>query len=170
MTGLAKLALPFPQIALVSSAGLVVMTGLFFIQGQRMHSAKVERDAARSTIESIHQQTIATARRWEAKANNMAAQAKALQKDTTNEIAAINASRDAALDELRGRPSRLDATTSTTIAGTCTTPLGGSGAFLFREDAGFLIGEAARADRVRVSLKACYAQYDNARDSLAEER
>jgi hypothetical protein len=36
-----------------------------------------------------------------------------------------------------------------------------SGAELFREDAEFLIGEAARADEIRTELEACYVMYDS---------
>jgi len=129
-----------------------------------------ERDAARSTIASMNAQTKATAKRYEAKAISLAAKALAIRKDTSNEIASINADRDAALDELRARPGRGTPATTTTIAGACSVAAGGTGAFLFREDAQFLTREAARSDGIRVALKGCYAQYDAARDMLAEER
>ena len=117
-----------------------------------------------------HAQAKATAARWRARAATLEAKANTIAKDVSNEIARIAADRDAALVELRARPSRDTPAITTTIAGTCTTPVGGTGAFLFREDSDFLTREAARADTIRTSLKACYAQYDNARDALAEER
>lgn len=148
-------------------AALLVALGFTLLFLRNEHTTRIARDA---TIESIHQQTITTARRYEAKAKIFAAQAKSLQKVTSNEIANINADRDAALDELRARPGRGTPATTTTIAGACSTPLGGTGAFLFREDAQFLTREAARSDGIRVALKGCYAQYDAAREMLAEER
>jgi len=47
MTGLARLTLPFPQIAAGLGITSVVLAGLLWVQGQRMHSAKVERDMLR---------------------------------------------------------------------------------------------------------------------------
>ena len=41
--------------------------------------------------------------------------------------------------------------------------LGCTGAELHRQDAEFLIGEAARADEIRIELEACYTQYDKIR-------
>ena len=58
----------------------------------------------------------------------------------------------ATIDELRNRPER------SVNSGACT---GASGAELSRPDAGFLAGEAARAERQRNALEACYAQYDS---------
>ncbi len=58
----------------------------------------------------------------------------------------------ALIDELRNRPERAVNPT------TCT---GATGAELSRTDAGFLAGEAARAERQRNALEACYTQYDS---------
>lgn len=41
-----------------------------------------------------------------------------------------------------------------------------SGASLFAEDADFLVGEAARADGLRLAYLRCEAQYNSARDTL----
>ncbi len=148
-------------------AALVVAGLLTSAAWRNERTKRISRDA---TIESIHQQTIATAKRWKAKAATLEAKAVAIRKDTSNEIASINADRDAALDELRARPGRGTPATTTTIAGACSVAAGGTGAFLFREDAQFLTREAARSDGIRVALKGCYAQYDAARGMLAEEQ
>jgi hypothetical protein len=65
------------------------------------------------------------------------------------ELDRIAAARDAALRRLRERPERVPA---------AATPAcdGASGAQLSRPDAGFLTGEAARADQLRADLDACY--------------
>jgi hypothetical protein len=47
MTGLARLGLPFPQIAMGLGATSALLAGLLWVQGQRMHAAKVERDQLR---------------------------------------------------------------------------------------------------------------------------
>jgi len=61
-----------------------------------------------------------------------------------------------ALDSLRDRPLRPDATSPTTS----TAPACGTGAGLCKQDAEFLTREAARADSQRVGLAACYEYID----------
>ena len=57
-----------------------------------------------------------------------------------------------ALERLRQRPERIKR-----VAAACA---GTTGAELSGPDAGFLEREAARADRLRSALQACYDQYD----------
>lgn len=61
-----------------------------------------------------------------------------------------------ALDSLQNRPDRRPDAASDT-----STCAGTSGAELSRPDGRFLEGEAARADRIRAALDACYRQYDS---------
>jgi len=75
-----------------------------------------------------------------------------IRKDKDAQINAINNQLANALIELRNRPSRASKVSVNGQVGTGTT--------LFAEDAEFLIGEAARADKLRTALTACYAQYD----------
>lgn len=73
--------------------------------------------------------------------------------------AAINNRLRADLASLRDRPER--ASNLSTVSGhSCS---GATGAELSRSDAGFLVGEAARADEVRAGLIACYAVIDGVR-------
>ena len=76
------------------------------------------------------------------------------------EIKSINAKHNAIVSELRNRPSR--GTSNTKDGKTCT------GADLSREDAEFLVGEAARADEVVAELNYCYSNYENARKLLGK--
>jgi 2-oxo-4-hydroxy-4-carboxy--5-ureidoimidazoline (OHCU) decarboxylase len=71
------------------------------------------------------------------------------QKDA--QINSINAQLVDAISELRKRPSRTQESSN----GSC-----GTGTTLSAEDAEFLIREAARADKIRAGLDACYKQYD----------
>ena len=73
-----------------------------------------------------------------------------IEKDA--QIKAINDKLVDAISELRKRPSRTDQANN---GQSC------NGASLYAEDAEFLIREAARADQIRVSLEACYKQYDS---------
>lgn len=91
----------------------------------------------------------ATERKWQDHANETA---KA--KDET--ILNINARLDDALGELRNRPARP----AGDVPGTASTCKGATGAGIYAEDAGLLIREAARADKLRAALAACYSQYD----------
>lgn len=67
--------------------------------------------------------------------------------------AATQRSLDIALDSLHDRPSRLPDTARTDCKGT-------TGRELSAEDGQFLAREAARADRHRTALEACYAYAD----------
>jgi len=53
---------------------------------------------------------------------------------------------------LRKRPSRAEQ---------AANGQSGTGTTLSAEDAEFLIREAARADKIRVGLEACYKQYES---------
>lgn len=78
-----------------------------------------------------------------------------------DEKASISASLELALNGLRSRAMRtLDP------SGNPRTPCNGSsGAELSREDAEFLVREAARADTIRSGLSECYANIDSLRRS-----
>jgi hypothetical protein len=71
--------------------------------------------------------------------------------DKDAQIKAINNQLVDAVSELRKRPSR---TTEASSGKGC------NGTSLFAEDSEFLVREAARADEIRVSLEACYKQYE----------
>jgi hypothetical protein len=80
------------------------------------------------------------------------ADADQIRKDKDAQIKVINNQLVDAVSELRKRPSR---TTETSTGKSC------NGTSLFAEDAEFLVREAARADEMRVSLAACYKQYES---------
>lgn len=81
------------------------------------------------------------------------------------ELKTINAKLSAALRGLRNRPKRSEVPTVTATGSTqsCT------GAELYRQDAEFLIREAARADETLAQLVQCQAQYNAARTELNKE-
>ena len=74
-----------------------------------------------------------------------------IRKAKDDQIRNINAKLFDAINELRKRPNRTEATSN---------GQSGTGATLFAEDAIFLRREAARADEIRTGLDACYKQYD----------
>jgi len=74
-----------------------------------------------------------------------------IRKDKDAQINAINNQLATALIELRNRPSRTQITNN---------GQSGTGLSLSAEDSTFLEWEAARADKLRTALEACYKQYD----------
>jgi hypothetical protein len=74
-----------------------------------------------------------------------------IRKVKDEQIANINSQLADALISLRSRPNRSQITSN---------GQGGTGLSLSAEDGSFLEWEAARADRLRSALEACYAQYD----------
>ena len=74
-----------------------------------------------------------------------------IRKVKDAQIRDINSKLVDAINELRKRPNRTEATSN---------GQSGTGATLFAEDGIFLTREAARADEIRTGLDACYKQYD----------
>lgn len=89
MTGLARLTLPFPQIAAGLGALSLVLAALVALQGQRMHSAKIERDEARAELATLRQA-------WEAR-NKADAQAKERDDEFGKTKAAVGTPGDPAI-------------------------------------------------------------------------
>lgn len=93
-----------------------------------------------------------------------------LRRDKDAEIRDLNARATALSNIVRSRPER------SAQAGEVGGPSGDgtagavcTGAELPRQDAEFLVGEAARADSLRAALKQCYAQYDAARQTVNKD-
>ena len=83
------------------------------------------------------------------------ADADTIRKDKDAQIKVINNQLVDAISELRKRPSR------TAETGIGQGIKGCDGSQLFAEDGTFLVREAARADTIRIALKACYDQYES---------
>ncbi len=94
----------------------------------------------------------------------MVASADKIRKEKDAQIASLNSRLGAALDGLRQRPQRSPSTPQSPPAA-CSCA-GTTGAELSREDAEFLVREAARADSLRTALEQCYRQYDEVRKGL----
>jgi hypothetical protein len=79
------------------------------------------------------------------------AESDKIRKDKDAQIKVIN---NQLVDAISGLRSRSSSATKTINGQDC------NGQTLSAPDAEFLIREAARADEIRVALKACYEQYD----------
>ena len=144
------------QAALI--AALVACAVLWWANGRK--ADKIER--LEFTISEMTRLSRAADKAYRATEKQLAENAKAITKEKNDAIARISADRDAVLEQLRTRPSR-PSTTAPAVASNGQAASGCTGAELYREDASVALREAARADTIRVSLKACYAQYDDAR-------
>jgi len=85
------------------------------------------------------------------------------------EIARIVRQRDAALLSLRDRPSRPPEGAAPAPAKPGAPAQGCDGPQLYREDAEFLVREAARADVLRAQLNQCQSMWDEAQTKLNQE-
>ena len=89
--------------------------------------------------------------------------ADTLRRTKDAQITRLNADLANALDGLRDRtprPSDGSVPSDTVVGAGCT------GASLYAGDAGFLIRETARADRLRLDLQQCQDAYGAAREAL----
>jgi hypothetical protein len=136
-------------------------------RGETAGRASVQQKWDAATIS----QALATLRLVEAAhATSQALQDKAAEqrKATNDQINRINRAHALAIERLRNRPERPAASAGGVpqVAAVGATATGCTGARLFRSDSVFLIGLAADADRLRIGLQACQAQYNSAREAL----
>lgn len=123
-----------------------------------------------STLAEWNQEKLETAQRTSQLLEQRDAKTAALQDDKDKlrkaknaEIDRLNVDLADALERLRQRPERGSE------GGVPLDPPAGSGCTgsgLYRQDADFLVREAARADRLRADLLECQAAYDKARAAL----
>ena len=88
------------------------------------------------------------------------------RKESDEHINTLNGNLRRAIDSLRERPARPNNTSSGGVPAPAAVESGCTGASLFRPDGEFLAREAARADRLRVDLETCQAQYNAASEAL----
>lgn len=119
------------------------------ISDQKAEKKRLEIAAA-AQIEADRASAQETHRRME--------RAAEVEKVKDEKLASLNARVSSLSRELRARPDRPAAPAA---AGNPAIAQGCTGAQLYRPDAEFLVGEAARADRILAERDACYQQYDS---------
>jgi hypothetical protein len=152
-----RLALIAVLIALVSGLGYITYNHIYD-KGAASVQVKWDKiEAERSVIIAEQESKKALAELAMKKESD--AQLRLLNEKNKS----LNATVVAITRELRNRPNRPSSTNvpgNTTPEPTCT---GSTGKELYRADAEFLIGEAARAERLIILLESCKAQYNSVR-------
>jgi hypothetical protein len=130
---------PLPITTWIKLGAALATCALFWYMGYSFEASRFDRYKANQVlqVQKIEREQQATADQ--------------IRKQKDVQIEAINNQLANAISELRKRPSRP----AEALIGSC-----GTGATLYADDAEFLIREAARADKIRAGLEACYKQYD----------
>jgi len=127
-------------------AWIVGIVAAFLLGMSYQHRQDITRSQAKQAV------ALTTARETEHKQQG---EVDETLKRQNAELASVNASLRRDLDRVRQRQAR--ARVPKASAPECARA---TGAELSREDAEFLVGEAARADRLRGALRACYSYAD----------
>ena len=134
---------------------VAVFTAGWTVNGWRWHSQVLASQAAL-------QKAVSDAKDAQRQQElNIQASANIERNRKDAEITVIRSQLDAALVELRKRPARGASLPSAAGVGRPAT-----GSDLSREDAEFLVREAARGQSYFAELRACYATYNDARAAL----
>jgi hypothetical protein len=150
----------------IAIAAVILVIACFGAYKRGLHhgEAKIQAkwDAERAAIAQATQQAM---QERIAAEEQLRRQADEQQKTYQQKIARLAAERNALLDSVRNRPAR-DRGSDVPGAAAAGDRAGCTGTDLYREDAGFLVGEAERADRIAEQLTACVVQYQAARDAI----
>lgn len=139
----------FNPWALLTLIIAFVLNGFYW----NAHGSNAEHARMVAKLESERAQALQKARdietQWQEEVNEVTTK-------QAEKLAEVQHHLDVAIISLRDRPKR-----SITLPDTPRIECAGaSGRELSREDAEFLVREAARADTLRAGLEACYAAYD----------
>lgn len=126
----------------------LIVVGIAFGAGWQVNSWRLES--------KYHQEKAEILLQAKKDQERLERQAAEIERAKNQQIRAINSRLSSTLEQLRQRPERLP-----DPAPACE---GTTGAELSRPDAEFLAREAARADRLRQALAACYQQYEDVRN------
>ena len=128
--------------------------------GARSVQAKWDKAAWQSAMKTAELQ--AQIRKAEADLQERLTKANQEKRDAIN---TLNRRHSDIVAGLSNRPER-GSSEANADTGNRENASGCTGQQLYRPDAEFLVGEAARADAIRIELQACYSAYDRARESL----
>lgn len=155
--------------------GIVILTTLL-ISHWRVYSTGYDSGVT-VTEQAWNEERLATAKAQMAElekarkaAEAMQAQVDQIRLESANEKRRIAANYERVIAGLRQRPERPSTTDVPKSTDAGTGPAAGcTGRELYRPDSEFLLGEAARADQLRIALKSCLAAYNSARREVNGE-
>ena len=150
------------ELAIAAALAGLCWWGYGVVYDRGAASVQAQWDKERAQIDAQSAKVAADAL---ATTKTLAATIETQRSNSNAQIAALNTSLAGAIAGLRDRPSRDSA------GGVPTDPAtgartGATGADLLRQDTEFLYREAARADKLRLQLAQCQAQYNAARQAL----
>lgn len=154
MTGLLKIFDIVPGWVYAALLAAALATAAF--QSDRLKSLKLETAEAKVHYAEVARKAEAANRNQE---RQHATDLTAINQRSADETRVL-ATRIAEL--AAGLLNRPDRPASGAVPKGPADPVGCTGAQLYRPDAALLIGESARADRLRIALAACQAAYDSA--------
>ena len=146
----------------IGAVAAVLLLGGAWWKGYGMGKERVQRewDADRAQQELARAKLVDLVRKAEQQLQQTADQQ---QKEKRDALDRLSRQHRALVDSLRDRAQRPAPGAVSGGAGPAQGQPGCTGAELYRPDADFLVGEAARADTLRAELEACYTQYDAVR-------
>lgn len=151
-----------------ASAGAVLGVGLYFkgrADGMAAATATCRVQAARAEAASERQQAVTAVQT--AALRQRVAELTQEEADASSRLDRMYRDVLRSVSDRRSRPvppaAGADTTAPRPVPGTDRL---GTGAELYREDAEFLAGEAARADQIRLALVTCRTQYQVMADLL----
>lgn len=137
----------------------LICSGLIAFNAVTKFEMQSEQLKHQTLIASMESAAAKQSEAYRAKEQEHAAELQAINTRASHEKNRIAADMQRTIDGLRkraDRPEGYTVPTSPADAVACT------GASLFKQDAEFLVREAARADQLRSDLSACQAAYDEA--------
>lgn len=144
---------------------MLILSSLFFWHKYEVNTAVVK---ATTQIELQYaKEKFKLIDRAQAETFALRDQVDAITKDKNVKVQALNARVATLTRSLSERPERPASNGSVPgSASNAESAQGATGLGLYREDSEFLLGEAARADEIRIELQSCYRQYDKVKETL----
>lgn len=159
-------------IATAAGVGCIVLTGLLLMQTGKLHNAERRADKAELTLSTEREDAATSLAQLTTKAREteqtLTANAAETERVKNAQIADLDSRAGALARRLRdaAATSRLVPATATTaaieqVAAVC------DGARFSGELGVSLVSEAERGEQIRISLLACYKQYEDARKAFS---
>lgn len=144
---------------------LALMVSAFWIRGNALQASQTEllelrAESAQSEVTRSEIARLAEAGRRADERRYHAELATTTQR-TAHEIESLNLRVADLVGSLSKRPQR-PATSGGAVPTGGSSPVACTGAGLYREDAAFLVGESARANKLRIQLAECQGRHDAA--------